>query len=89
MIAQFETTWLNIIRQPRPSGRLTDIYFVMTRDEHHKIGEIKWYGAFRQYAFFPEGNTVYEKQCLGDLSKALQMLMDARKKEKKLQNSES
>ena len=29
-----------------------------------KLGEIKWFGAWRQYCFYPEGNTIFDRKCL-------------------------
>jgi|HubBroStandDraft_4_1064222.scaffolds.fasta_scaffold00070_15 hypothetical protein len=32
------------------------------------LGVIKWYGPWRKYCFFPNGNTVFEQDCLRDIS---------------------
>lgn len=32
------------------------------------LGTVKWYGAWRCYAFFPAPNTLFEKNCLRDLA---------------------
>jgi hypothetical protein len=29
---------------------------------------VRWYGKWRQYAFFPMPNTVFERQCLRDIA---------------------
>jgi hypothetical protein len=31
------------------------------------LGEIKWYGAWRQYCFWPAPRTIFNKGCLTDL----------------------
>lgn len=32
-----------------------------------KLGEVKWYSAWRQYCFFPKGKTVFNISCLEDI----------------------
>jgi len=32
------------------------------------IGTVHWWGAWRQYCFSPEANTIYERQCLRDIA---------------------
>lgn len=31
------------------------------------LGEIRWYGAWRQYCYFPTVQAVYSKGCLADI----------------------
>lgn len=47
---------------------MTATYWVFNRDNHTKLGEIKWYSAWRKYAFFPSPATLFESQCLQDIS---------------------
>lgn len=55
-------------------------YNIYTKDTPPiKLGEIRWFGRWRQYAFFPEPNTVYEKQCMQDITNFLKKLMLDRK----------
>ena len=46
-----------------PTGK-TKIWRVMDPREEYEIGQIKWYGAWRCYAFEPFAYTIYEKDCL-------------------------
>jgi hypothetical protein len=32
------------------------------------LGEVKWFGKWRKYSFFPETNTVFEQDCLRDIA---------------------
>ena len=55
-------------RKHKPKGKKTNIYVVRKRDntdytKHYKLGEVKWYGAFRQYCFFPCEDTVWSWGC--------------------------
>lgn len=38
------------------------------------LGEIKWYGAWRQYAFWPAPRTIFNKGCLSDITNWLRTL---------------
>lgn len=59
----------------------TKKYFVSTNDfESIKLGEVKWFGRWRQYAFFPEPDTVFEHQCMKDIVVFMEDLMQQRKK---------
>ena len=45
--------------------RKTPIYKLFSVSNHDiKLGEIKWFGAWRQYCFYPEGNTIFDRKCL-------------------------
>lgn len=59
--------YFDIQEQPKPPKRKTAIYAVVNRTSGDWIGEIKWYGAWRQYCFFPYGNTVWSAGCLKDV----------------------
>lgn len=50
-----------------PSGR-TRCWGVMAKDGKAYLGTVRWWGAWRCYAFFPEANTVYERTCLRDIA---------------------
>jgi len=38
------------------------------------LGEIKWYGAWRQYCYFPTIQAVYSAGCLNDISDFIEQL---------------
>ena len=57
----------------------TTIYSVNTNSNNDRIGIIKWYSMWRQYCFFPEADTVWNKECLNDVNEFIQVLMDKRK----------
>lgn len=37
-------------------------------DQGTILGEVRWYSAWRRYAFYPHQNTVYERDCLRALA---------------------
>ena len=74
-----ESKWI-VFNLYEDTGK-TKKYNVLTKDSVSiKLGEIKWFGRWRQYSFFPEPNTVFEKQCLTDITNFIVKLMNERKK---------
>lgn len=55
----------------------TKKYFITNKESGSVIGEIKWYGAWRKYCFFPvpEIVTIFETDCLTDIISFLNKLM--------------
>lgn len=51
------------------------VYDVLSNDEEQTLlGQIKYYFNWRQYAFYPEQGTIYEKTCLIDIADACKRL---------------
>ncbi|KKM91198.1 hypothetical protein LCGC14_1230900 [marine sediment metagenome] len=47
----------------------TSIWEVIPKDaDHTRIGEVRWFGRWRKYAFFPLSETVFEQVCLRDIA---------------------
>lgn len=58
-----------------PEGKKTKIYHLCSqKNELTHLGQIKWYGPWRQYCFFPEDETVFNKTCLKDIMCFLEKL---------------
>jgi len=57
----------------------TEIYDVVAKEDGFILGKIKWFGRWRQYAFFASPETVFEKTCLSDIFNFLKQLMENRK----------
>jgi|GEM_PF-3790331 len=53
---------------------------VIADDGDVKLGQIRYYAHWRQYAFYPEDGTVYEKTCLTEITKFVVMMNDVQKK---------
>jgi hypothetical protein len=67
---QFDMTALS------PSGK-TKLWNVSSLMNGEVIGVVKWYAAWRKYAYFPVGESVYDVTCLADISKFLKQETDA------------
>lgn len=49
-----------------PSGK-TRCWLVLT-NRGGWLGDVKWFGRWRRYAFFPAPETVFERTCLRDIA---------------------
>jgi len=58
----------------------TDIWEVLNKNSEVRLGQIRWYGAWRQYCYFPRRETVMSSECLDDITTFIKNLMQARKK---------
>jgi len=57
----------------------TEVIDIRARESADLLGQIKWYGAWRKYSFFPFPNCVFEKKCLNDIIRVMDMLERRRK----------
>ena len=60
-------------------GEKTYKWYVLSRKNDAVLGEIKWYGPWRQYAFFPVIGTVFNPDCMDHISKFIRSEMSMRK----------
>lgn len=78
MDTDYTTAYLRFHRQgSSPSGKtsILSIFSVMHGD---KLGEIRWMGRWRQYAFYPEPDTIWNPACLKDVTDQINELMTER-----------
>ena len=61
------------------TGRKTSIWRCLNNISHSLLGKVKWHGAWRQYCFLPEANTVFNRGCNNDINDFITQLMDERK----------
>jgi len=62
-----------------PSSGKTAIYLVNSTSHGFTLGRISWFGRWRQYTFFPEPETVFNRECLNDISAFIRDLMAVRR----------
>lgn len=60
----------------------TNIYEVISKLHDTHLGFIRWYGAWRCYAFFSDAETIWNKDCLHDIELFIENLMHDRLVEK-------
>jgi len=72
--------YLNFVLELNRDNKKTNIWHVFNRERGFLLGHIKWYGAWRQYCFFPLEMVVFSSGCLNDISSFIKEIMDERKK---------
>jgi len=73
-----ETAYLDFA-DAEVKDRKTKIIAVINKHHQEIIGEIRWFGKWRQYCFYPYNETVWNKTCLDDVQEVIKKLMDERK----------
>lgn len=58
----------------------TKIFEVRSLEGEFLLGEIRWFGRWRKYAFFPDADTIFERDCLMDIADFLDKVMLERRK---------
>ncbi len=78
--AQFETKYLSLREDAGLKDRKTKFVYVLSATHPGvTLGEIRWYGNWRQYALYPRPNTIWNPDCLETVNKVIRYLMDERK----------
>jgi hypothetical protein len=73
-----KTQYLEFI-DATPVGRKTKIVWVYSVNHGDILGEVRWYGAWRQYCFYPRPNTIWNTACLLDVRVFIAALHEARR----------
>lgn len=76
MMKNREFKWIFIQEKEKSKSGKTKIFSVMEKKDGEEIGIIKWYSAWRKYAFFPCKETCYEEDCLEDIASFLKELKE-------------
>lgn len=58
--------------------RKTNIFQVISNHSGDLLGEIKWFGRWRQFCFFPEPGTVWNTGCMASVQAFIAEQMDNR-----------
>ena len=57
----------------------TVVVGVFSRRSDALLGEVKWYGPWRQYTFFPAHDCIFNTGCMEDIIGMIKRLMEERK----------
>mgnify|MGYP001575296905 CR=1 FL=1 len=57
----------------------THVWTVVTKDGGVGLGEVKWFGRWHGYAFYPKPDMIYDEACLRDVADFIKAQMDARR----------
>jgi hypothetical protein len=61
---------------PKEAHRKTQDWNVLNNKSGTPIGRIRWYGPWRQYCFFPLGDSVWSAGCLEDVQTAIRAITE-------------
>jgi hypothetical protein len=73
-----ESKYLSFEEDDHYEGKTKRIVIVSKR-KFAILGEIKWYGPWRQYAFFPEEATIWNPECMIEVLDCIARLMAERR----------
>lgn len=68
------SSYLEFKEMPSSSGK-TKVVHIFSRMDGSYLGEIRWFGKWRQYAFFPGSGTVWNPECLLSVNSKIQDLV--------------
>lgn len=74
-----DNSYLRFVERPPAEGRKTKTVSVIATRDSALLGEIKWFGRWRQYAFFPYHDTIFNPDCLDSINAEIRRLMDERR----------
>lgn len=61
-----ESEYMIFAAKPSRTGK-TRIVSVCSKRTGILLGEIRWFGRWRQYCFYPEGGTIFNRSCMRDI----------------------
>lgn len=74
---KYKYQYINFAEQQ--SKTKTKVFWILSNSSNTKLGIIKWYSPWRQYCFYPDRFTIFNKGCLEDINTFIQQLMDERR----------
>ena len=77
IIQEYEHFWITKLRKSAICK--TEVFSIHNNKSFALLGTIKWYGAWRQYCFYPEQNTVWSNSCLEHIREFIKEEMEKRK----------
>ena len=63
-----------------PGKRKTKIWQVRSKEEGYFLGEVRWFGRWRGYEFYPYTDTIYEQRCLRGIAEFVESKSKAHRK---------
>lgn len=70
-----------MILEEKLINRKTPIFHIYNSKSKDEIGEIKWYGAWRKYCFFPNHDTIWDSKCLNNINNFLEEINTLKKEQ--------
>jgi hypothetical protein len=60
--------WIDFHEVPVEARMKTKAWAVTSKSQDSILGEIRWYGPWRQYVFYPKRETLFSCGCLKDIA---------------------
>lgn len=80
VIRPVESEYLIFEENPYVSkAKKTKVVLVISKRQDKVLGEIRWYGSWRQYAFYPYADTIWNIGCMRNVETCITGLMNERK----------
>jgi len=57
----------------------TEVWNIISKSSGFNLGQIKWYGAWRAYCFYPSPHCIFNISCMDDIKKMITELMSVRR----------
>jgi hypothetical protein len=57
----------------------TEVWNILNKKSGFILGQIRWYGPWHQYCFYPSPHCVFNTGCMDDIKKMINELMSARR----------
>ena len=80
---RYEKVFEYISLLEKPNKGKTRVFSCINNRHGDELGIVKWYGAWRQYCYFPTADAVYSRGCLRDIQSFIDYLTTGRKMENK------
>ena len=74
--------YIAVTRAPKDPKRKTAVFEIRNRRSGDKLGDVRWYGPWRQFCFFPLTGTVWSKGCLYNIQDLIVQAMEDRRRTK-------
>ena len=77
-----ETEWLDFVESVPNKPRKTKVISIISNSSRIVLGEIKWYGPWRQYCVFFKNKTIFNMDCFDAIQDVVNELNQIRNAEK-------
>lgn len=74
---KMSSSYLDFREETSKTGK-TKIIRVYSKHHGNLLAQIRWFGRWRQYALFPESDTVFNFECLENIQDEITRLMQER-----------
>lgn len=65
---EHEGKHLYFIIEPQDPQKVTKTWRVLNKYDDIMLGQVRWFSQWRKYAFYPAPDTIFEEDCMRDIS---------------------